>query len=114
MPCGLHRCKLTCFPKHSHKQCTVLVADVFPRCGHTVHRKCFQDIKDLKCQVQVKIRMPLCGHTMDKICSQADYEVSFDGQGWGCRTEGEHSPSDHEVEILKPSGRWAFIFFYRF
>ena len=78
MPCGLHRCKLTCFPKHSHKQCMMLVTDVFPGCGHTVHRKCFQDIQDLRCQVPVKIRMSMCGHTMDKICSQADYEVSLD------------------------------------
>jgi hypothetical protein len=75
MPCSKHNCQRTCFPKHAHDKCTVIVPDVFPGCGHAVQRKCFQDIVDLECKVPTKIRMPRCGHIMEKVCSQSDYDV---------------------------------------
>ncbi|XP_046848885.1 NFX1-type zinc finger-containing protein 1-like [Xenia sp. Carnegie-2017] len=72
--CDQHPCRLSCFPRHNHYECPVLVDDKFPGCGHDVTRKCATSITQLHCQTIETVQLD-CGHNIEKKCSQNKNEL---------------------------------------
>ena len=76
-PCGMHRCKRACLPRHNHGACVEIVDDVFPVCRHPVKRKCSQDISQMLCKKNVKVVLS-CGHEAEKECHQRNCDILCD------------------------------------
>ncbi|XP_028413718.1 NFX1-type zinc finger-containing protein 1-like [Dendronephthya gigantea] len=73
-PCGIHCCKRSCLPSHSHASCVEIVDDWFPGCGHPVKRKCVQPLSQMLCRTEVKVCLP-CGHEAKKECHQRTCDI---------------------------------------
>ncbi|PAA47594.1 hypothetical protein BOX15_Mlig026662g3 [Macrostomum lignano] len=76
MDCGQHKCQKLCrSPRHSHKNCEVMVDFLYNGCSHPGQRKCNEDPADLLCQARVSVSCPKCQQSDTKPCHQpmSDY-----------------------------------------
>ncbi|TRY69333.1 hypothetical protein TCAL_04452 [Tigriopus californicus] len=109
--CGIHACIKTCFPKHSHTNCTKEVKDTFQSCGHQVMRPCWQDIGELVCRELID-RYLSCGHVYRSachsnisgvICKMPCQKTMNCVNNHACQSKcgkpHEHSPASCEVKI---------------
>ena len=79
--CKIHRCELTCFPRHAHNACPALVW-YKGSCGHDIEKKCYQKKEDVKCPVKPCTKLRKCQHpcanTCGEDCEMGDCEYCMD------------------------------------
>ncbi len=68
--CGLHQCKKTCQPSHSHDRCLVPVAFKFGACGHVCQKPCTKPAEQMVCKRACAQHMDCGTHRCRKICGE--------------------------------------------